>query len=241
MAALGEVRHCDVVLKFIANLQSPTTRQIQSKLKSHRKDSSCILINELKKWTDRQMSLKWRAALEAALAGSQDTFGKATVDEMSRQILCQMVKDFLKYGNEAASPTASLEDLHRFRIVARKFRYTLELFEPLHGSSASNRGVARIKRAQVVLDDINDCNTIASCLAQCDGGNRLAGRLRKGQRKKMEEFRQYWSEAFRDGEQLRRWIDHLGRPTARPRGTKKPVTSSGHASVAHDRKLVAVA
>ncbi len=54
IAAVGEVRHCDVVLKFIANLQSPDVRQIQSKLRSHRKDSSCILVNELKKWSDRQ-------------------------------------------------------------------------------------------------------------------------------------------------------------------------------------------
>jgi CHAD domain-containing protein len=80
------------------------------------------------------MSLKWPAALDAALAGNQSPLGETAIDEVARQTLGRMARTFLEQGNEAASPNASSEDLHQFRIVVKKFRYTLDLFEPLYGS-----------------------------------------------------------------------------------------------------------
>jgi CHAD domain-containing protein len=236
MVAAGEVRNCDVALKFIAKSRLPDVDKVQSKLHSRRKESSRILVSELKRWTDRQMSLKWRAALEAALARNQDAFGEAAIQEVSRRTLRQMAKNFQVHGNEAASSKASPGDLHRFRILAKKFRYTLELFGALYGSSL-NRGIARIKRAQTLLGDINDCVTVANIVAQYNGGSRLAGRLRKRQRNKTDEFRQFWREEFRDGEQQRNWIDHSARPAERSRGIKKPMASSATLR----RKSVAVA
>lgn len=237
MDAAGEVRNCDVALKLIAKSRLPAAVQLQSKLETQRKESSRLLVSGLKHWTDRQMSLKWRVALEGALARSPVAFGGAAIHDTSRRTLRRMMKDFLEHGNEAASPKASPEELHRFRLVAKKFRYTLELFGPLYGSSL-DRGVASVKRAQTLLGDINDCVTVASMVAHYDGGNQLARRLVKRQRKKTEEFRQYWGEEFRDGEQLRSWIHHLGHSTPR---IKKPVASSGHASPAPLRKQAAVA
>jgi CHAD domain-containing protein len=240
MALAGEVRNCDVALKFIAKSRLADAVQLQSNLQRHRKAASRILVSELKRWKDRHMSLKWRAALEGALARNQDAFAGTAIEVTSRRTLRRMVKDFLEYGNEAASAKASPEDLHRFRIVAKKFRYTLELFEPLYGSSL-NREVAKIKRAQTLLGDINDCVTVASMVAQYNGGNRLAARLRKRERKKTEEFRRYWTEDFQHGEQLRSWCNRLARPPARPRGIKKPVASSGLDPASSPRKSAAVA
>jgi CHAD domain-containing protein len=240
MIAAGEVRNCDVAMKFVAKSHLHDASQLQSKLQSHRKESARILVNDLTKGADRQMSVKWEAALEAALARNQDAFGEAAIQEMSGRAMARMMKEFLEHGHEAASPRASAEDLHRFRIVAKKFRYTLELFRPLYGSSL-NRGVVRIKRVQTLLGDINDCVTVANLVAQCHGGHRLAGRLRKRQRKKTEEFRQYWSEQFQDGNQLPSWIDHFGRRDAQLRGIKKPMASSGMARGVPHRKSVRVA
>lgn len=240
MALAGEVRNCDVALKFIAKSRLADAVRLQSSLQSRRKASSRVLLSELKSWKDRHMSLKWRAALEGALAGNQDAFGGTAIQVTSRRTLRRMVKDFLEYGSEAASPKASPEDLHRFRIVAKKFRYTLELFEPLYGSSLS-REVAKIKRAQTLLGDINDCVTVAGMVAQYNSAKRLASRLRKRERKKTEEFRQYWSDEFQNGEQLRSWLDRLPRPPARPRGIKKPASSSGLGPASPPRKSQAVA
>jgi triphosphatase len=236
MVAAGELRNCDVALKFISKSRLSDLDQLESKLQSQRKESSRILISDLKRWTDRQMSLKWRAALESALARNQDAFGETAIHEVSRRTLRRLAKDFQVHGNEAASPKASAGDLHQFRILAKKFRYTLELFGEVYGSSL-NREMARIRRTQTLLGDINDCVVVADVVARYKDGNRLAGRLRKRQRKKTEEFRQYWSEEFRDGEHLRSWIDHFARPAGRSSGIKKPVASSATPR----RKSVAVA
>jgi len=109
------------------------------------------------------------------------------------------------------------------------------------GEQASGLLMVRTKRTQALLDEINDCDTIASTLTQYHRGNRLAGRLRKGQRKKTEEFRQYWNEAFQDGKQLRTWTDHLGHRTLDQLRIKKFAASTRHDSAAPDLKSAAAA
>ena len=74
--------------------------------------------------------------------------------------------------------------MHRFRIVAKKYRYTLELLEP------PSPLVERIKRVSALLGDINDCETAAEIVPA------LGSRLRKRQRKKIEAFRKYWTAEF---------------------------------------------
>ena len=103
---------------------------------------------------------------------------------MAQHALDRLDKDFLERGNEAASPKASPHDMHRFRIVAKRYRYTLELFQ------SSNPLVESIKRVSALLGDINDCVTAAQIVPP------LAARLKKRQRKKTEEFREYWAAEF---------------------------------------------
>jgi CHAD domain-containing protein len=232
MAAAGEVRNCDVALKFIAKSRAPEAVHLQSKLESRRKESARLLITNLKTWTDRRMSLKWRAALNEASAANDDAPREAAHD-LARRALSRIAKDFLKQGNEASSTNASPHGMHRFRIAAKKFRYALELFQPLYGSSVERR-VASIKGASALLGDVNDCVTVAGILKEYKRGNRLAHQLKKRQSRRTEEFRKYWKEAFSDGEQLQSWVDRL-EPLGLG-GLKKPAAST---SAASRRKSVA--
>ena len=205
MTLAGEVRNCDVALKFIARFKVPHAAVLQSKLEGRRKESEGALVAELIKWRDRRLSLKWRTALDSTPSSDKD------VDELARRVLGRIAKDFQKRGNEASSPEATPKYLHHFRIAAKKFRYALELFQPLYGSSLDPL-IASIKSASTLLGDINDCVTVAGIIAGYKGGNRLADRLKKRQHKKTEEFRKYWKEEF-----TRSSIDPL---------SKKPVASS---------------
>jgi triphosphatase len=216
MSEAGEVRDIDVALKFIARFRVPHAVHLRSKLQSLREESARLLVAELRKWTDRRMSFKWRAALKSAPMPDKDARSEEATHELAQRALGRIAKDFLKQGNEASSPGASPKGLHQFRIVAKKFRYALELFQPLYGSSL-DAVVARIKHASALLGDLNDCVTVAGIVAQYKGGNRLADRLKRRQHKKTEEFRKYWTEEFSDGERLRHSIDRLN---------KKPVGSS---------------
>ena len=57
-----------------------------------------------------------------------------TVRELAQRALNPLAKRFADRGREASTSLASAGDLHRFRIAAKKFRYTLELFQPLDSS-----------------------------------------------------------------------------------------------------------
>ena len=175
MFAAGEVRNCDVAHKYLLRWRIPHADRLQSKLASRREDAARVLVAELKRWTGRPSSLK--------LAAHQDP-SETTIPEMAQRALDRIAKDFRERGNEAASPKASPHHMHRFRIVAKKFRYTLELLQP------SNPLVESIKRVSTLLGDINDCVTAAAIVPP------LAARLGKRQRKKTEEFRQYWASEF---------------------------------------------
>jgi CHAD domain-containing protein len=205
MTDAGEVRNCDVALKFVSRFKVPQAVHLQSKLESRRKASEDVLKAELIKWRDRRLSLKWRTALNSAPSNGQD------VDELAHRVLGRIAKDFQKRGNEASSLEATPKCLHHFRIAAKKFRYALELFQPLYGSSL-DPVIASIKSASTLLGDINDCVTVADIVAGYKGGNRFAHRLKKRQHKKTEEFRRYWKEEF-----SRSRIDPV---------IKKPVASS---------------
>ena len=170
MSAAGEVRNCDVADKFLDRWRMPHPDRLRSKLTSRREDSARVLVAELKRWTDRKLT-------------AQDS-SVTNLQEMAQHALDRIAQDFLERGNEAASPKASPHHMHRFRIVAKKFRYTLELFQPL------NPLVERIKRVSALLGDINDCVTAAAIVPP------LAAHLKKRQRKKTEEFRLYWASEF---------------------------------------------
>src|ERR1700722_10440639 len=93
MTLAGEVRNCDVALKLNNRFKGPHADYLQSKLEERRKESESLLVAELIKWRDRRLSLKWRAALDSTPSNDQD------VDELARQVLGRIAKDFQKRGN----------------------------------------------------------------------------------------------------------------------------------------------
>jgi CHAD domain-containing protein len=224
MSAAGEVRNYDVALKFVARYRVPHAVQLRSKMQVDRKQSASVLVAELRKWTDRRMSSKWHAALNTDAPSPNK---EQSTPELARRALGRIAKDFVKQGQQASSTDASPKEMHQFRIVAKKFRYALELFQPLYESELTPI-VTSVKGVSALLGDINDCVTVVGIVADYKGGRRLADRLTKRQHKKTGEFRKYWKEEFGDAERLRIAIDHLQK--TEPAVPKKPIASSRAAS-----------
>jgi CHAD domain-containing protein len=219
MTAAGEVRNADVAMKLIARFRTPHAVELKARMNAERKEAERSLLAQLKDWNARQIATKLRAALDAP---PRDT-GKQAIPEFAHQTLGRLAKEFVKKGKGASAPDASPKGLHHFRIVAKKFRYALELFQPVYRTPLEPV-VATIKTAGALLGDINDCVTVAAMVADYKGGARLAARLQKRQSRKTGEFRKYWKDEFNNGERLRDTIDHLALPEPFP--SKKPVASS---------------
>jgi CHAD domain-containing protein len=217
MAGAGEVRNCDVALKLIAKFRTPHAVPLRSKVNTGRKEAERLLVSQLKDWTERKIALKFLAVLDSGPAAGR----KQGIPELAHDALGRIAKEFVKKGKEASLADASPKGMHHFRIVTKKFRYALELFQPVYKSSLDPI-VASIKAASALLGDINDCVTVAAMVADYRGGAQLADRLKKRRHKKTGEFRKYWKEEFSDGDRLRSAIEHLRLPGP----FKKPVASS---------------
>jgi CHAD domain-containing protein len=230
----ADVRNFDIALKLLSKSRTAEAARLRPKLESQRKESGRILIGALKRRMERKSSLKWRTALESALAGGNSAGCRIAVEETARSVLPRMAKDFLERGNAASEAKASLEKLHAFRIASKKFRYTLELFAPLYGSALKS-WLESIQRIQTLLGDINDCVTVAQMLSDYKGGGAVAGWLKKRQRRKVEEFSRCWQEEFGGREGARNRLRSLSHPQETSPALKKPVARSRTASRTHSR------
>lgn len=191
MNLAGAVRDRDVALKFIQKWRGPA--EIVAALQLQRNESAQELVSKLSRWTGRRLHETWRATLEESFGSTGPA--EATIHEVADQALRRIVKRLFKKGSQAASRSASAYELHRFRIAVKRFRYTLELFEPLYGSSLT-RPEADAKRLSVLLGDIHDCVAVADLLPHDPSAGHLARRLKKRRRKKTREFRRTWKVEF---------------------------------------------
>ena len=239
MAIGGEVRNHDIALKLLAKSKRAQRSGLQARIKSGRRETERSLITFLKRWVERKSSLKWRTALESAAAAAHSNFCKAGVAQNGRQMLPAMARDFFEQGDEAAGASAVPRELHRFRITSKRFRYTLELFTALDAASL-NPKLEALRRGQTVLGDINDLETVREMLHQYEGAEMVTAWLKKRQRKRLEEFREYWGTTFSKDER-RTWIASLEHFAAEPRAPKKPVRRSPEQAPTAGRSRAAVA
>jgi CHAD domain-containing protein len=140
---------------------------------------------------------------------------EASAAENARQVLPEMARRFFRAGRKAAGPGTSFADLHRFRLKTKRFRYTLELFEPVYGPGLETR-MKLLRQLQKFLGELNDCAQTQELL---DGVPRGAARsLREFLSSRADEkaaaFREFWTGTFDRPGQEENWRRYLSRTPA---------------------------
>ena len=144
-----------------------------------------------------------------------------TVAENASEKLPELARGFFEAGRNLAGKEASFEALHHFRLLTKRFRYTLELFRPCYGPGLESR-IESLQTLQQDLGDINDCATTQELIrkrddlgpAQRDG---LVGNLKMLAASRIVKFREDWHAGFGQSTRERWWINYLMR-FAGPRG-----------------------
>jgi len=230
MRAADELRDFDTTLRLLAKAHRSGSSAPRSKLQARRKESERLLAALLKRWTERKSSVKWRTALQAAVAQADGEIAKTTIQRSAQQATPKLAGKFLQRGKEAARANASLPDLHACRVAARKFRYALELLGPV-SNSPLNAWLPDIRRVQTMLGDITDCQAARELVSSYPAADQFDSWLKKRQRKAVNTFRQFWEETFAN-----RVVSTRRR---RPQAKKPPARMT--ASRATSRKRIAVA
>ena len=189
MDPAGELRNCDIAAILIPKLDSKSAPHLRGKIQGARKSAERKLTQSLRRLVDRRLPAKWRAGLD--LDSTENRPGRREIPQTEQHIVKEMATEFLKLGKKAASPDTSARQVHRFRIASKKFRYTLELFEPFHGADLTP-WLERVKAVQSVLGDANDCETVRRMVSRWNAGEGLIAKLEERQKRKLKKFRREW-------------------------------------------------
>lgn len=141
----------------------------------------------------------------------------AGVADNAAEFLPVIVGEFFAAGRAVNDGKIKPRALHAFRLRAKRFRYTLELFDPVYGPELNGR-LDRLKKLQNLLGTINDCIETRAMLRRMRGTgkkSRLAAVLRlvEGRAEaRTAKFLSYWKDDFdRPGEE-EAWKQFLAEP-----------------------------
>jgi CHAD domain-containing protein len=125
-------------------------------------------------------------------------------------ILPRLAEDWFAAGADAMRKGADWDEMHRFRLLTKRFRYTLEIFEPLYGPGLRAR-IQQLRELQTHLGDVNDCITAEPLIGSGDDAKALRAALRNRARVKSGELRRFWVEKFGGAGPQAGWNRYLAR------------------------------
>ena len=202
LSLAGVVRDYDIALDCIAKIQSPHAEQIRETLRAERKKAEAPLVDNLKRVVLRKASRQWRRELE--IANLQQVPGCETVGDAARRELPRTAQLFFRRGDRAVAAGRTAEQLHQFRLAAKKFRYTFEIFAGLY-RSVSRSLLGQLKALQQTLGKINDCASTRSLLARFEAHADIQAALKSRERRKTAQFRHLWTAQFASSREVRQW------------------------------------
>ena len=147
-----------------------------------------------------------------------------TAAENARALLPKMARKYFEAGRDAIARKRPPEELHRFRLETKRFRYTLELFRPFYGPKLE-RHLTALRELQNALGKVSDYQTIQRVLP---GDRNLDLQIERGLKAKLKDLRKVWRDFDSEGE-LKRWKTYLAGRRSTPR-TASPRTGTPRAS-----------
>jgi CHAD domain-containing protein len=191
MDPAGKVRNRDIAALLISRLDPQSAPQLRRRIQRERKTAERELAQSLRRLVDRDLPAKWRVALELDGTAARNDSGQRNIRPAAQYRVREMATKFLALGKQAASPETSAQEVHRFRIASKKFRYTLELVEPFYGAGLIP-WLDRVKAIQSILGDANDCETVRGMASHWNAGEGLIAKLEQRQKRKLKKFRKEW-------------------------------------------------
>ena len=188
MARCGAVRNCDIAMEVL-EAAGFEDRTLANALGEKRLRAQKDLARTLQAWRRKHRTRQWRKNME--ITEGDRRLGNSA-EERARVILPGMVDELFRAGREAAKPGSSHRQLHQFRLVAKRVRYSLELFAPSYGTKLEPI-MKSLRTLQEKLGAINDCAATLEMLRQNRAASAAVRRL-AGERE--ADFRAYWKRSF---------------------------------------------
>jgi CHAD domain-containing protein len=178
MRLCGAVRNCDIALEVLEAAAVPADKTLRRRLRNLRSRAERELVKRLADGPTRADLRRWNTWLpKSGAAGTPDPRAR-------------MARDFAKSGAAAARAEASFAQMHAFRLLVKRYRYTLEIL------GGPPRRIEMLRVLQEHLGAINDCVTTSELIAECGekGADlrRIRTALNRLLARRSAEFRIYW-------------------------------------------------
>jgi len=206
MTLAGAIRNHDIALKLVSELRDVAPSECAeatSKLCSGRAQSWRLLADALEKWDAPVCETEIDVPEDMPVDIENLEFRR----DVSR-LLVRLSRNFIRRGNKVASHLKAAP-LHKFRLAAKRFRYSMELFEP---ALPLKPWIDEIKCLQDLLGEANDCRASRQLLRQYmgkRGAPKLRSALRASQKQEAHEFQQLWDKRFGKTARAHRWLKGL--------------------------------
>jgi CHAD domain-containing protein len=200
----GELRNLDIAIELLKESRLPRSAGLIRRIRADRTKAGKEFARTLAKLDDGGVAKKWRAKLSKS-SGRDPAV-------MAQKILPSLASGFFDAGQAAADPAAKPKAMHKFRIRAKKFRYTLELFAPLYGPALDPQ-LRALRTVQKHLGAINDCVATNDLLDEYRKHDETVvkdatKRLLQNAVSKTSSFRRYWHKTL-GPEQKTVWVEIL--------------------------------
>jgi len=160
MDLCAAVRNCDVAITLLEEVGLSASPSV-SRLKKARIEAA----EELRRRLKKERAKRHSAPDVRSHPKERDWKLDQSLEANLGRVLPALAQEFVDSGRAAISGSADYQTLHRFRLQAKRFRYTLELFERFYGSDMS-QGSETLKEFQDRLGAINDCATTIVLLTE---------------------------------------------------------------------------
>jgi CHAD domain-containing protein len=185
MDLFGEVRNCDIASEVLAAAGVQPDPALEKRLKRRRAGAQSGLAKLLTERDTRAGMRRWRGWLTA----KGDRQGTA-------QVLPRLAREFSAAGRAAAKTGAGFDQMHKFRLLVKRYRYTAEIL----GGKTGGPPVDVLRGLQEHLGAINDCVTTADLIDDLERSaaekRRIKTAVNRLLARRAAEFRAYWRSRF---------------------------------------------
>jgi CHAD domain-containing protein len=189
MDRCGAARNCDITLELLREAGIANRSKAVAQVQERRRDAELALIRHLKRWRHRDILESWSKRL--FLSENQEFVPD----------LKALTAELFARGTAAAATGSRYAEMHQFRLVAKRYRYTVEVFEPLYDKASVEALLREMRGLQDRLGAMNDCVT---ALELVHGHGQATRAIRRMLQTRERAFRSYWKRNF-GNRRLNQW------------------------------------
>ncbi len=211
--AAAIARDHDVCEALLLKCGLPEGHPLLTSMKAERDSAALALLGQVYLLLSTGVPAGWPQRI-AAISGPEDDAAL-----QARESLPPLAAEFFEAGRKVALQAGSAKKLHAFRLSAKRFRYTLELFRRFYGPVFLQR-LERVRQIQSLLGKRQDCAVAAERLRPLSAADPLVlpvlAEVEARALKLETEFREYWRTTFDAQGQCLLWLRYFARRPSVP-------------------------